>query len=172
MSEELILVDEFDKELGSMEKMEAHKKGLLHRAVSVFIFNEKGKLLLQKRAPEKYHSPGLWSNTACSHPMPGEQTREAAKRRLMEEMGLSCELKHAFSFIYKVQFKNGLAEHEFDHVFIGESNETPKPKRTEVIDWAWCEADELNVLMKVNPDMFTEWFKICYERVVEFRSDN
>jgi isopentenyl-diphosphate delta-isomerase len=171
LRQDLILVDEFDNELGFLEKLEAHKKGLLHRAVSVFIFNDEGKLLLQKRALQKYHSPGLWANTACSHPLPGETTLQAATRRLAEEMGLVCELSYAFNFTYRAEFKNGLIEHEFDHVFVGHSNENPKPNSNEVMEWGWYTDKEINLLLKSYPAIFTEWFKICYNTVLNYKTE-
>lgn len=169
MNQELILVDEFDNELGFLEKIEVHKKGLLHRAVSVFVFNDEGKLLLQKRALHKYHSPGLWTNTACSHPLPGETTAQAAVRRLREEMGLACKLKYAFNFTYRAEFKNGLIEHEFDHVFVGYSNENPTHNPNEVMEWEWYTVEEIHRLVKNFPAMFTEWFKICYQHVLNHK---
>jgi isopentenyl-diphosphate Delta-isomerase len=131
---EVILVDEQDVEIGSMEKLEVHQKGLLHRAFSVFVFNDKQELLLQQRALEKYHSPALWTNTCCSHPSPGETTISAARRRLQEEMGFDTELDFAFHFTYKAEFENGLTEHEFDHVFIGTFNDHFIPNPAEVMD--------------------------------------
>src|SRR5215468_430433 len=115
--EQVILVNELDEEIGTMEKLSAHEQGVLHRAISVFIFNEKGEMLLQQRASRKYHSGGLWTNACCSHPHPGEATHAAALRRLKEEMGFETSLKKAFDFVYKTSFDNGLTEHEFDHVF-------------------------------------------------------
>ena len=128
--EEVILVNEADEQIGVMEKMEAHEKGLLHRAFSVFIFNDKGEMLLQQRALNKYHSGGLWTNACCSHPRPGEDTLQAAKRRLMEEMGIETSLTLKNSFTYKTAFENGLTEHEFDHIFIGTFNQEPKNTNT------------------------------------------
>lgn len=167
MKPEVILVDEQDRELGVMQKLEAHKKGLLHRAVSVFILNAEGKFLLQRRAMEKYHSPGLWTNTACSHPMPGESTLEASRRRLKEEMGIDCDLHYAFNFIYRAEFDNGLIEHELDHVYVGYGNENPKPDVSEVMDWNWYSEAELKMLLEKNPKLFTEWFKICFESLLK-----
>ncbi len=160
----VILVDEQDNELGTMEKLEAHQQGKLHRAISVFIFNSKKQLLLQKRAEGKYHSPNLWTNTCCSHPRQGEGTRQAAVRRLQEEMELSCPLKHAFSFIYHAAMENGLTEYEFDHVFTGIADGIPKPDPTEVAQWRYVSVDKLDDELKKNPEQFTEWFKICYEK--------
>jgi isopentenyl-diphosphate delta-isomerase len=166
-SESVILVDERDNALGIMEKIAAHQLGQLHRAFSVFIFNSKGQLLLQQRAHDKYHSAGKWSNTCCSHPRPGEQNIEAAKRRLKEEMGLDCELLYGFNFIYRTTFSNGLCEHEFDHVFFGTTNASPAIDPQEVAAFAYMDLEEINDQLKQNPNQYTEWFKICFERVVD-----
>ena len=135
--EQVILVDEKDKEIGLEEKIKAHKEGKLHRAFSVFVFNQKGEMLLQRRALTKYHSGGLWTNTCCSHPRKGEDVDKAASRRLKEEMGFSCGLKEVFSFIYKTGFDNGLMEHEFDHVFVGAYESEPKINPEEVAEYKW-----------------------------------
>ena len=161
-SELVILVDEQDNEIGLMEKLQAHKEGRLHRAISVFIVNNKRELLLQQRADGKYHSPGLWTNTCCTHPRQGESVRQAADRRLQEEMGMEAKLKKAFSFIYKAPMGNGLIEHEYDYVFIGNSNQTPKPDADEVKAWRYVDIDVLDKEMRLQPDRFTELFKICY----------
>ena len=158
----VILVDELDSQLGLMEKMQAHTEGKLHRAVSVFIFNSKKELLLQKRAAGKYHSPGLWTNTCCTHPQEGEAPRTAATRRLKEEMGLSCPLHKAFTFIYKADMGNGLTEHEFDHVFTGIADGLPKPDEQEVGAFRYLSIDKLDNEIRTKPEQFTEWFKICY----------
>lgn len=165
MKAQVILVDENDNEIGVMEKLMAHKLGLLHRAISVFIFNSKGELLLQQRSINKYHSRGLWTNTACSHPAPGESVNHAAQRRLKEEMSLEAELDFCFKFIYKVQFSNGLFENEMDYVFVGFSDETPKPDPNEVADFRWISEEELKQQIKEQPEEFTEWFKLCSQRV-------
>ena len=167
MQEFLILVDENDNEVGSMEKLEAHKKALLHRAFSVFIFNSKGEFLLQQRADEKYHSPGLWSNTCCSHPLKGETVAGAVKRRLIQEMGMTPETNFTFSFIYKKEFDNGLTEHEFDHVYFGKSDQLPQPNPEEVKNWKYINLDDLKKDISSNPDNYTEWLKICFEKVLE-----
>lgn len=167
MNQEVILVDEEDNELGVMEKLQAHQKGLLHRAISVFIFNQEGKLLLQQRNLEKYHSGGLWTNTACSHPSPGETVKDAAIRRLKEEMGIECHLTPVFHFIYKAELDKELFEHEFDHVFIGRYDKNPSPHPKEVMDWKWLSKEEIKYVLSENPKQFTEWFKICYQRVFE-----
>ncbi|MBL7932375.1 MAG: isopentenyl-diphosphate Delta-isomerase [Bacteroidia bacterium] len=163
--EEVILVNEADEAIGKMEKLEAHEKGLLHRAFSVFVFNSKKEMLMQQRAAHKYHSAGLWSNTCCSHPRPGENTLTAAKRRLNEEMGLVLELENQFSFIYKTTFGNGLTEHEYDHVYFGYTDEDPKINPEEVSDYKWQSVDELRELLKKKPEIFSFWFKIAFEKI-------
>ena len=166
-TEQVILVDHRDNEIGTAEKMEAHLQGLLHRAFSVFIFNSKGELLLQQRALIKYHSPGLWTNTCCSHPKPGEDTISAAHRRLQEEMGLSCDLQLAFSFVYKAELDQGLTEHEFDHVFIGKTDLLPETNPEEVMAHRYISTDQLNEWMEKDQRQFTAWFKICWPTVKE-----
>ena len=161
----IILVDENDKETGILEKSEVHKKALLHRAVSVFIFNSKGEWILQRRALQKYHSKGLWTNTCCSHPYPGETCLQAASRRLLEEMGLRCDLHEIFSFIYKEQLDNGMTEHELDHVFIGISDDLPVLNPHEVMDWREVSYTDLECEMADNPAHFTVWFKKIYRKV-------
>lgn len=165
MNDLLVLVDENDIEVGVMEKMEAHRRGILHRAFSVFIFTEKGQMLLQKRASTKYHSGGLWTNTCCSHPRPDEDLLMAAKRRLQEEMGLSCDLNHSFSFVYKCELDNDLQEHELDHVFIGVTNETPTLNLDEVEDFRYISEQELKKEIADAPHLFTEWFKIALPKL-------
>ena len=167
MVEKVILVDESDKELGLMEKMEAHEKGLLHRAFSVFILDDNGDLLLQQRAKSKYHSGGLWTNTCCSHPRAGEETIAAAHRRLMEEMGFDCEIEEMFHFIYKAELDQGLTEHELDHLFIGYSNEDPIINPEEVESWKRMPIENVEADIKNNPDQYTEWFKIIYDRFLQ-----
>ncbi|MBL0357513.1 MAG: isopentenyl-diphosphate Delta-isomerase [Chitinophagaceae bacterium] len=158
---DVILVDEQDNPIGTMGKMEVHEKALLHRAFSIFIFNDKGELLLQKRAPAKYHSGGLWTNTCCSHPKPGEDTATAAHKRLQEEMGFSTPLNKAFTFLYKAPFENGLTEHEYDHVFTGIFNGLIKPDPDEVSDYCYLSLEKLKANIQSRPDHFTEWFKIA-----------
>lgn len=170
MIEEVILVDEFDNELGTMEKMEAHVKGVLHRAFSIFIFNSKGELLLQQRALHKYHSAGLWTNTCCSHQRLNETSSAAAKRRLVEEMGMHSTLEKAFTFIYKSKFDNDLTEHELDHVFIGEDNELPAINPKEVANYKYISLTELQAEIDQHPEEFTTWFRICLPRVIAFRN--
>ncbi|WP_179345963.1 isopentenyl-diphosphate Delta-isomerase [Winogradskyella ursingii] len=169
MTEELvILVDENDNQLGLMPKMEAHEKALLHRAFSVFVFNEKNELMLQQRALEKYHSPGLWTNTCCSHQRDGESNLDAGKRRLQEEMGFVTELKETTSFIYKAPFDNGLTEHEYDHIMIGYFNEEPNINPEEVGDWKWMSLEAVKTDMVSNPEIYTAWFKIIFEKFYEY----
>ena len=162
IKEMVILVDKDDNELGLMEKLEVHQKGLLHRAFSVFLLNDSNQLLLQKRALDKYHSPGLWTNTCCSHPRKNEKTIVAAHRRLFEEMGIKSELKLFTSFIYKAEFDNGLIEHEFDHVIVGNFVGNPVINQLEVCDWKWEDLDLLKENLKTYPDDYTEWFKIIF----------
>jgi isopentenyl-diphosphate Delta-isomerase len=168
MKENVVLVDSQDRPLGTMDKMEAHEKGLLHRAFSIFIFNTSGELLLQRRAFEKYHSGGLWSNTCCSHPRPDEDLMSAAKRRIWEEMGMNCEVEHLYSFIYKISFSNGLTEHEFDHVFIGYTNELPEINKEEVADYKYMSLEKISMDVELNPAFYTEWFKISYEKIFQY----
>jgi isopentenyl-diphosphate delta-isomerase len=163
--EYVILVNDKDQPLGAMEKMEAHEKGVLHRAFSVFVFNSRGQLLLQRRADEKYHSPGLWSNTCCSHPRTGEKTHEAAHRRMEEEMGFDCDLDEAFSFVYKADVGDGLTEHEFDHVFTGTSDQAPTPNPEEVSEWKYVDMDVLVKDMEQRPEDYTVWFRIALAEV-------
>lgn len=162
--EKVILVNLKDEPIGLMPKMEAHEKGLLHRAFSVFIFNEKKELMLQQRALSKYHSPGLWTNTCCSHQREGESNIEAGKRRLQEEMGFTAELEDTISFIYKAPFDNGLTEHEFDHILVGNYSKEPLLNPEEAEAWKWMELDEVAKDMENNPTIYTEWFKIIFEK--------
>ena len=166
MIEKVILVDKNDNEVGTMEKQEAHVKGLLHRAFSVFIFNDKNELLLQRRAVNKYHSGGLWTNTCCSHPRQNEKTQDAAKRRLLEEMGMRSTLKKQFDFVYKAKLDNNLYEHEFDHVFFGFTNDLPIINPEEVEEYTYKTLEDIGNEMKTIPDKYTEWFKICFREVV------
>lgn len=167
MNEDVILVDTEDKEIGSMEKLEAHLQGRLHRAFSVFVFNKKGELLLQQRALDKYHSPGKWTNTCCSHPRVGEQTPDAAKRRLTEEMGMTCDLQYGFSFTYHAHLEKGLIENEFDHVFFCISDDLPVPNREEVASYKYIGMAELQKSIEVSPQEYSEWLKICFPQVIE-----
>ncbi len=169
MNELLILVDNQDNEIGALDKLSVHETGVLHRAFSVFIFNSGGELLLQQRAYHKYHSPGLWSNTCCSHPRQGETTDQACHRRLMEEMGLKTSLDFAFSFVYKAEFENGLTEHEFDHVYFGCCDDLPDPDPEEVMGWTYSSTDDLLDKMSGSPENYTEWLKICFPKVMEYK---
>lgn len=167
----VILVDTDDNEIGEIEKLEAHQKGLLHRAISVFIFNEEGEMLLHRRALEKYHSPGLWTNAACSHPEPGEASLDAAVRRLKQEMGIETGLKPVFTFTYKADFENGLTEYELDHVFVGQWEGSPSPDPGEVAEWKWISPKDLIVELEVKPEGFTVWFKMVVDRVLAINKD-
>ena len=162
--EKVILVNEKDEPIGLMPKMEAHEKGLLHRAFSVFVFNDKNELMLQQRALSKYHSPGLWTNTCCSHQREGESNIEAGKRRLMEEMGFTTDLNDTMAFIYKAPFDNGLTEHEFDHILVGNFNDVPNLNPQEVSDWKWMKLEEVQKDMNSHPEIYTEWFKIIFDK--------
>jgi isopentenyl-diphosphate delta-isomerase len=162
--EKVILVNENDEQIGLMPKMEAHEKALLHRAFSVFVFNDKNELMLQQRAKNKYHSPGLWTNTCCSHQRDGENSIAAGKRRLQEEMGFVTDLNETTSFIYKAPFDNGLTEHEYDHILVGTYNEDPNPNPEEVADWKWMPVEDIKLEIKDNPGQYTEWFKIIFQK--------
>ena len=164
---EVVLVDVNDNPLGVMEKMEAHIQGVLHRAFSIFLFNGKGELLLQRRALNKYHSPGLWTNTCCSHPLPDEPLHIAADRRLMEEMGMSCVMVKAFDFIYKASLADSMIEHEFDHVFFGTTDALPSINENEVSDWKWMSLYDVYISVQLQPEIYTEWFKIALPRVMD-----
>lgn len=159
----VILVDENDNEIGLMHKSTAHEKGILHRAVSVFVINLAGHWLVQRRALHKYHSAGLWTNTCCSHPLPGESNIDAANRRLTEEMGLQCKLIELFSFTYREIFENGLIEHEFDHVFLGVSNDLPVMNDLEVVEYKYFNYQELHKDISENPENYTVWFRKIYK---------
>lgn len=160
----VVLVNENDEKIGLMPKQEAHEKALLHRAFSVFVFNENNELMLQQRALDKYHSPGLWTNTCCSHQRDGETNIEAGKRRLQEEMGFATDLKETISFIYKAPFDNGLTEHEYDHILVGSFNGKPKINPEEVADWKWMSLEDVKSDIKKNPSIYTEWFKIIFDK--------
>jgi isopentenyl-diphosphate delta-isomerase len=166
--EQVVLVDLNDREVGVMEKLQAHETGSLHRAISVFLFNDEGEMLLQQRAADKYHSPLLWTNTCCSHPRPGETPPDAAKRRLREEMGVSTDVSPVFTFVYRADFDNGLVEYEYDHVFVGRFNGVPVPDITEVADWEYVSVTELYERVANDPAAFTAWFRICLEDHKEF----
>lgn len=162
--EEVILVNTQDEQIGTMPKMEAHEKAQLHRAFSVFIMNDNGETMLQQRAAHKYHSPLLWTNTCCSHQRVGETNIEAGQRRLQEEMGFTADLKELFSFIYKAPFDNGLTEHELDHVMMGSYNGSPKINQEEVADFKWMKPEDIQKDIAENPEQYTVWFKIIFEK--------
>lgn len=162
---QVILVNEQDEEVGTMEKIEAHRKAVLHRAFSVFIFNKKGEMLLQQRALGKYHSGGLWTNACCGHPSPGELTADAAVRRLEEEMGFTTGLDELFNFTYRHAFDNGLTEYEFDHVFAGNWDAPVFPSHEEVNDYCLLSLEEIRNSMTAHPQQFTVWFRIIFPRV-------
>ena len=168
MIEKVILVDENDQPIGLMEKIEAHRKALLHRAFSVFVINSKGEILLQQRALNKYHSPGLWTNTCCSHQREGESNLQAGKRRLQEEMGMQVPLKELFSFIYKAPFDNGLTEHELDYVLIGYSDNIPKINPAEVANYKWDTPESICQDMELYPEKYTVWFRIIFEKFYHY----
>jgi isopentenyl-diphosphate Delta-isomerase len=165
MIEEVILVNASDEQIGVMEKMEAHQKALLHRAFSIFIFNESGEMLLQQRALTKYHSPGLWTNACCSHPRPGESTVKAANRRLQEELGFQTELQKVFDFTYKATFDNGLTEHEFDHVFVGTFANNILPNQEEVMNISFLQIENIRDSLYIEPGKYTAWFQIAFPKV-------
>lgn len=164
VEEQVILVNEKDEQIGTMPKLEAHVKGVLHRAFSVFVLNDQGELLLQQRAASKYHSPLLWTNTCCSHQRVGESNIDAGKRRLFEEMGFVTELKDVISFIYKAPFSNGLTEHEFDHVLVGYYNDDPNVNKDEVQSFKWMSLEAVKNDMDIRPQIYTEWFKIIFDK--------
>ena len=166
--QEVILVNEQHEPIGTMEKIEAHRKAVLHRAFSVFIFNSKGEMLLQQRALGKYHSAGLWTNACCSHPAPGESTPDAAARRLHEELGFTTPLKKIFEFTYRTDFDNGLIEHEFDHVFAGVYDKDILPNEEEVKDYTYKSLEEIRHSLESHPQKYTSWFHIAFPRVREW----
>ena len=163
VSELLILVDENDRPIGSIDKLEAHRTGARHRAVSVFVFDAQGRVLLQRRANDKYHSGGKWANTCCTHPRPGESTAAAASRRLREEMGLECELIPAGVFAYECEVGEGLIENEIDHVFVGRANDLPQPNRAEVQEYHWISIPELARELEERPTAFVPWMRMAFE---------
>jgi isopentenyl-diphosphate delta-isomerase len=162
--EHVILVDENDRETGTMEKMEAHQKGVLHRAFSILLFNSKGEILLQKRSLKKYHSGGLWTNTCCSHPLPGEGIEKAARRKLNQEMGIDLHPEFAFKFIYKTSLDHQLIEHEYDHVFTGHFDGEPEINPEEVADWKFMSVAGIRNEINQTPEHFTYWFKLIVNR--------
>ncbi|MBP5797155.1 MAG: isopentenyl-diphosphate Delta-isomerase [Bacteroidales bacterium] len=164
--EHVVLVNEQDQQIGIMEKMAAHIVPRLHRAFSIFIFNSKGELLLQQRAFSKYHSPGLWTNTCCSHPCDGETLEHATSRRLREEMGMQCDMHEVFTFIYKAPVGLGLIEHEFDHVWFGKTDEEPRINTEEVASWKYMAFADIETDIKAHPELYTEWFKISFDEIL------
>jgi isopentenyl-diphosphate delta-isomerase len=172
LEEKVILVDIDDNSIGSMSKIEAHEKAILHRAFSVFILNKKGQLMLQQRSLDKYHSPGLWTNTCCSHQREGEGNIDAGKRRLKEEMGFTVPMKALFSFIYKAPFDNGLTEHELDYVLLGYYNYEPIINSNEVAAWKWIDLDQIAIEIKDTPQFYTVWFKIIFDRFYKYTTAN
>ena len=168
--EKVILVNQNDEQIGTMPKMEAHEKALLHRAFSVFVMNDKGETMVQQRAGHKYHSPLLWTNTCCSHQREGESNIQAGKRRLQEEMGFVTELKELFSFVYKAPFDNGLTEHEFDHVMMGHYNGEPNINPEEVASWKWMKPLDIKDDMLKSPEKYTAWFKIIFDKFYNYIS--
>ena len=156
--EQVVLISELDEVIGEAGKLDVHRTGQLHRAFSVVLLDDDGRVLLQQRAASKYHSPGLWSNTCCGHPRPGEQTVDAAQRRLHEEMGIACDLVPSFTFVYRSELGHDLVEHELDHVFVGRTALTPRPNRMEVDAWRWIGIDDLRSWMDLQPRDFTVWF--------------
>jgi len=165
--EQVILVNEYDEQIGLMSKLEAHEKAVLHRAFSVFVFNNKNELMLQQRALHKYHSPGLWTNTCCSHQRDGESNLQAGIRRLQEEMGFVTPLKETISFIYKAPFDNGLTEHELDHIMVGSYEDAPIINPDEVADWKWMPLEDVKQDIDDNHQLYTAWFKIIFEKFYE-----
>ena len=172
INEQLILVDEQDQPLGFCEKMEAHRKGYLHRAFSVFLFDNQGRMLLQRRALSKYHSGGLWTNACCSHPYPEEETLAAALRRLQEEMGFVTPVTKAFDFVYKAQFENGLTEYEFDHVFVGAYEGPIQPDPHEVMDYEYVPIVKIEEQLLSEPERYTAWFRIAFPKIREWWQAN
>jgi len=172
MEQLVILVDKNDKEIGTEEKMRAHSNGgKLHRALSIFVFNRKGETLLQRRAMTKYHTQGKWTNTCCSHQMPGEPTLDAAHRRLKEEMGFDCEMSEVFNFPYEAEVGNGLKEREYDHILFGKYDKSPKPNPEEVMDWKWVGLEELKRQIASDPESFTPWLRLMINEVIRHKSE-
>ena len=165
---QVILVDVNDRQTGAMEKMEAHEKGVLHRAFSIFIFNTKGEMLLQQRALHKYHSGGLWTNACCSHPFPEEETAAAAGRRLKEELGFETPVEKIFDFVYKADFDNGLTEHEFDHVFVGEYEGRIDYNKEEVMDFCYKAVPEIRHSLQTHPQKYTAWFHLAFPKIEDW----
>jgi isopentenyl-diphosphate delta-isomerase len=171
LNQEVILVNAADEPLGTMEKMEAHRRGILHRAFSVFIFTPRGQMLLQQRADNKYHSPGLWTNACCSHPGPGEITDKAASRRLKEELGFTTTLEKVFDFTYRSEYENGLTEHEFDHVYAGIYDGRIEPNRAEVKDVCFQDLSEIASSLEAFPNKYSSWFQLAFPLIHEWASE-
>ncbi len=165
MANEIILVDEFDEKIGTGEKMAVHQAGWLHRAFSILVFNSRGEMLLQKRAQGKYHSGGLWTNACCSHPRAGTYILQEARNRLLEEMGIHCELEEIFTFVYRADLGNGMVENEIDHVFRGTSDAEPRPNPEEAEDWRRIRMEDLRMEISENPENFTPWFRIIMKKI-------
>ncbi|MDD4989196.1 MAG: isopentenyl-diphosphate Delta-isomerase [Candidatus Pacebacteria bacterium] len=172
MGKHIILVNEKDEQVGEEEKLKAHLEGKLHRCLSIFIFNSKGEMLLQRRAKEKYHSGGLWTNACCGHQDPGEENESAAHRCLNLEMGFDCPLKEIFTFTYRAELDHGITENEFDHVFMGMYDGKISPNPEEAEDFRWMSRKALREDVKKNPEKYTYWFKICFERAITFLKKN
>lgn len=169
--EHVILVDESDKDIGTMEKIEAHMKGVLHRAFSIVIFNSRGEVLLQKRSRKKYHSAGLWTNTCCSHPLPGEPMADAINRKLAQEMGIAADLMFVYKFVYRTDLDNGLTEHELDHVYAGQFEGKPQINPEEVEAWRFASVEAIRAEIRNAPDNFTYWFRLIVDEIpVRFKS--
>jgi isopentenyl-diphosphate delta-isomerase len=171
ITDQLILVDEQDNPIGTCEKMAAHRQGLLHRAFSIFIFDAQGRMLLQQRALSKYHSGGLWTNACCSHPFPEEDNLAAASRRLQEELGFTTSLHKVFDFYYRAEFDNGLTEHEFDHVFVGQYEGALEVNPQEVMDYCFLSLEEIQNQLETRPDRYTAWFKIAFPRLKSWKQE-
>ncbi len=162
----VVLVDPRDEPIGTLEKLQAHQRGLLHRAVSVFVFDSRGRLLVQRRAAGKYHGGGLWTNTCCSHPAPGETPAAAAERRLFEEMGMRCELRWAFAFLYRADVGGGLVENEYDHVFVGRSDDEPRPDSSEVGDFARHDPRQALAAAMADSNQWSVWFRLALHELI------
>lgn len=169
---EVILVNDHNESLGTMEKMQAHRLGLLHRAFSIFIFDKEGRMLLQQRAAEKYHGGLLWTNACCSHPLPNENVEAAVQRRLKEELGFQTPLKEIFSFQYRAEVENNLIENEYDHVFAGEYSGMIDPNASEVADYKYEDMNELSERIKNEPEQFTTWFRIAFPKIMDWWTVN
>lgn len=154
------LIDQYDHPIGAMAKMEAHEKGLLHRAFSVIIYNAEGEMLLQRRAHGKYHSGGLWTNACCGHPAPQEEVALSAVKRLREEMGIGAEIRPLMTLVYHACLDNGLQEHEYDHIFVGLSDEVPDPDPEEVREYKYMSMPQIQEDIQRHEEAYTEWFKL------------